>query len=293
MSRPKAVLLGSPGNNVQCHLRELLLTSSSRVNGGQSIAFTLSLEANVALIKPLTNPHGLFEKPYPIHRCSIRRRAIVPTIVLARLSHFTGENNQDSHSQNLIFTATPNDRIFISNDDSDCNFGPTYRILLRDYPEDVFSLASKTVLKGVDRLHRVLSWRVAKNAALVGDPVYTYALPIEIAPKGLYKATGSSSEPNPTLPVWEKQIWIYLDGVWIKECPDDASAPDGCILGGSNGDVMQIYMDDIILFSHSEHEHRKHLQRLLHRFKIFGLKLLDKKSSFNALVMFVDHVDRT
>ncbi|KAL1139239.1 hypothetical protein AAG570_006225 [Ranatra chinensis] len=62
-------------------------------------------------------------------------------------------------------------------------------------------------------------------------------------------------------------------------------------LEGLNEDAIQVYMDDIIVFSRSEQEHGRHLRQLLHRLKEFGLKASCEKSSFfNASVKFMGHV---
>ncbi|KAL1130339.1 hypothetical protein AAG570_013277 [Ranatra chinensis] len=62
-------------------------------------------------------------------------------------------------------------------------------------------------------------------------------------------------------------------------------------LEGLNEDAIQVYMDDIIVFSRSEQEHGRHLGRLLHRLKEFGLKAsCEKLSFFNASVKFMGHV---
>ncbi|KAL1138567.1 hypothetical protein AAG570_008630 [Ranatra chinensis] len=62
-------------------------------------------------------------------------------------------------------------------------------------------------------------------------------------------------------------------------------------LEGLDEDAIQIYMDDIIVFSRSEQEHGRHLEQLLHRFKEFGLKASCEKSSFfNPLLKFMGHV---
>ncbi|KAL1129493.1 hypothetical protein AAG570_012438 [Ranatra chinensis] len=62
-------------------------------------------------------------------------------------------------------------------------------------------------------------------------------------------------------------------------------------LEGLNEDAIQIYMDDIIVFSRSEQEHGRHLGQLLQRLKEFGLKASCEKSSFfNESVKFMGHV---
>ncbi|KAL1130401.1 hypothetical protein AAG570_013339 [Ranatra chinensis] len=62
-------------------------------------------------------------------------------------------------------------------------------------------------------------------------------------------------------------------------------------LEGLNEDAIQIYMDDIIVFSRSEQEHGRHLGQLLQRPKEFGLKASCEKSSFfNESVKFMGHV---
>ncbi|KAL1141027.1 hypothetical protein AAG570_000953 [Ranatra chinensis] len=62
-------------------------------------------------------------------------------------------------------------------------------------------------------------------------------------------------------------------------------------LEGLSEDAIQIYMDDIIVFSRSEQEHGRHLRQLLQRFKEFGLKASCEKSSFfNESVKFMGHV---
>ncbi|KAL1131221.1 hypothetical protein AAG570_010839 [Ranatra chinensis] len=51
-------------------------------------------------------------------------------------------------------------------------------------------------------------------------------------------------------------------------------------LEGLDPDVIEIYMDDIIVFSKSAEEHGVHPGQLLERLREFGLKALEKKSSF-------------
>ncbi|KAL1115824.1 hypothetical protein AAG570_006114 [Ranatra chinensis] len=64
-----------------------------------------------------------------------------------------------------------------------------------------------------------------------------------------------------------------------KEWSDTVTVAYG-FLEGLNEDAIQIYMDDIIVLSHSEQEHGRHLEQLLQRFKEFGLKASCEKSSF-------------
>ncbi|KAL1130112.1 hypothetical protein AAG570_013051 [Ranatra chinensis] len=51
-------------------------------------------------------------------------------------------------------------------------------------------------------------------------------------------------------------------------------------LEGLNKDAIQVYKDDIIVFSRSEQEHGRRLRQLLHKLKEFGLKASCEKSSF-------------
>ncbi|KAL1129655.1 hypothetical protein AAG570_012600 [Ranatra chinensis] len=55
--------------------------------------------------------------------------------------------------------------------------------------------------------------------------------------------------------------------------------------------AIQVYMDDIIVFSRSEQEHGEHLVQLLRRLKEFGLKVSREKTKFfQPLVKFLGYV---
>ncbi|KAL1130399.1 hypothetical protein AAG570_013337 [Ranatra chinensis] len=61
-------------------------------------------------------------------------------------------------------------------------------------------------------------------------------------------------------------------------------------LEGLNEDAIQVYMDDIIIFSRSEQEHGRHLRQLLHRLKEFGLKASWEKFT-HAIKLLQEPVD--
>ncbi|KAL1123402.1 hypothetical protein AAG570_002482 [Ranatra chinensis] len=65
----------------------------------------------------------------------------------------------------------------------------------------------------------------------------------------------------------------------LKNAPSTFQRLIGEFLEGLNEDAMQIYMDDIV-YSRFEHEQGKNLQQLLQKFKEFGLRASDEKSSF-------------
>ncbi|KAL1115442.1 hypothetical protein AAG570_007472 [Ranatra chinensis] len=61
-------------------------------------------------------------------------------------------------------------------------------------------------------------------------------------------------------------------------------------LEGLDPNAIQVYMDDIIVFSKSEAEHCTHLGQLLKRLREFGLKASEEKSSFfQAELKFMGH----
>ena len=56
-------------------------------------------------------------------------------------------------------------------------------------------------------------------------------------------------------------------------------------------DTVQIYMDDIIVFSKNQEEHRQHLEQLFKRIKDFDLKISAEKSTFfRTEVKFMGHI---
>jgi hypothetical protein len=60
---------------------------------------------------------------------------------------------------------------------------------------------------------------------------------------------------------------------------------------GLEDTYVQVYMDDIIVFSRSHGEHKEHLERILARLKEFGLKISREKSSFfRSEVRFMGHI---
>ena len=61
-------------------------------------------------------------------------------------------------------------------------------------------------------------------------------------------------------------------------------------LGELNLTYCIIYLDDVIVFGHTEEEHLEHLQMVLERFREFNLKLKPSKCSFfQTEIMYLAH----
>ncbi|KAL1129983.1 hypothetical protein AAG570_012926 [Ranatra chinensis] len=61
-------------------------------------------------------------------------------------------------------------------------------------------------------------------------------------------------------------------------------------LEGLDPNTIQIYMDDIVVFSRSVEDHGRHLAQLLHRLQEFGLRASEEKSSFfQSELKFMGH----
>jgi len=63
------------------------------------------------------------------------------------------------------------------------------------------------------------------------------------------------------------------------------------VLGGLMDTCVVAYMDDILIFSKTEEEHRRHLKQILDRFRRFQVFINKEKSSFGKdSVEFLGHI---
>ncbi|KAL1109908.1 hypothetical protein AAG570_014142 [Ranatra chinensis] len=94
--------------------------------------------------------------------------------------------------------------------------------------------------------------------------------------------------------VWEREYEFTRMPFGLRNAPTTFQGLIDKFLEGLNDDAIQVYMDDIIVFSRSEEEHERHLGQLLHRLKEFGLKASCEMSSFfNASAKFLGHGSTT
>lgn len=63
------------------------------------------------------------------------------------------------------------------------------------------------------------------------------------------------------------------------------------VLRGYIDDLMQVYLDDIVIFSKSDHEHYTHLNKVFERLKRYGLTCHTKKCIVGtAEISFLGHL---
>ena len=66
------------------------------------------------------------------------------------------------------------------------------------------------------------------------------------------------------------------------------------LLSGLKGNTCLVYLDDVIIFSHTFEEHLFRLKEVLERFREAGLKLKPSKCSFcQTQVLFLGHAVST
>ncbi|KAL1129718.1 hypothetical protein AAG570_012662 [Ranatra chinensis] len=75
-----------------------------------------------------------------------------------------------------------------------------------------------------------------------------------------------------------REIRVPPDALWTENGTHDIPMDE--FLEGLNPNAIQIYTDDIIVFSRSVEYHGTDLGQLLHRLREFGLRALEEKSTF-------------
>ena len=90
---------------------------------------------------------------------------------------------------------------------------------------------------------------------------------------------------------WQPRfLWVYEDALLIEQCATTFQYLMQNTLGEVNLTYCVIYLDDVILFGHTEEEHLGHLRVVLEHFRELNLKMkLSKCSFFQTEIVYLTH----
>jgi len=87
------------------------------------------------------------------------------------------------------------------------------------------------------------------------------------------------------------EVYISSESFGLKNSPMTFVRLMNEVMRGYQDEFVQVYLDDIVVFSKNEHEHQAHLDKVLERLKRFGLTCNTKKCKIGLReISFLGHI---